>query len=74
MSKLDAMLSPPPVARYALWEIAHRAGVSERTIYNWTTRGLRGCKLESIRVGGRVFVTLEALGEFLAVSTVVSTR
>ncbi len=35
------------------------------TLHRWTTKGVRGVKLETTRVGSRVFVTQEAIQRFL---------
>lgn len=34
------------------------------TLYRWATRGLRGIRLETIRVGGTLCTSLEALQRF----------
>lgn len=36
------------------------------TLHRWTTKGVRGVKLETTRVGSRVYVTQEAIERFLA--------
>lgn len=35
------------------------------TVHRWTHRGVRGVKLWSYRVGGRIYTTSEAVQEFL---------
>lgn len=35
-----------------------------RTVYRWVNRGVRGKKLETIRVGGPYYTTAEALADF----------
>jgi hypothetical protein len=34
------------------------------TLWRWRTRGIRGRKLESLTIGGRVYTTVEALERF----------
>lgn len=36
------------------------------TLYRWTTRGVRGVRLETVRIGGTVFTSQEALQRFAA--------
>lgn len=36
------------------------------TLHRWSHHGVNGTKLETVRVGGRVFVTQEAIERFLA--------
>lgn len=40
---------------------------SYETIRRWADRGVRGHKLETVRIGGRRVTTLEAIQRFLAV-------
>lgn len=42
--------------------LPHRPSVS--TIWRWCRRGLRGSRLEYVRLGGRVFTSEEALRRF----------
>jgi hypothetical protein len=42
------------------------AFISPRSWTRWTQRPTRGHTLESIRIGGRLFVTLKAVDEFIA--------
>src|SRR4051812_48707200 len=37
------------------------------TIWRWTKRGIRGVKLETIRIGGRTYTSTEALSRFFLV-------
>ncbi len=39
--------------------------VSRATAHRWAKVGVRGIKLESVMVGGRVFTTSEALARFI---------
>ena len=41
------------------------------TIHRWRLRGVQGVKLETFRIGGRRFTTLEALERFSARVTAV---
>jgi hypothetical protein len=45
-----------------------RAGrpVSPATMWRWAAHGLRGVKLETVRVGGTTCTSVEALGRFFA--------
>ncbi len=45
------------------------APVSYNTARNWCTRGYRGVRLEHTRLGCRIFVTPEAVSEFIAAVT-----
>jgi hypothetical protein len=36
------------------------------TLYTWTTKGLRGVRLESVRVGGSIVTSRESLDRFFA--------
>jgi len=36
------------------------------TLWRWRTRGVRGHKLETVNIGGRVYTSLDALNEFVA--------
>jgi hypothetical protein len=50
---------------------------SVTTLWRWRTRGIRGRKLESISIGGRVYTTVEALERFAqhnAIETQVGIR
>ena len=39
------------------------------TIHRWRLRGVRGCKLDTVLVGGRRFTSAEALERFAAHTT-----
>jgi len=39
---------------------------SQTTLYRWATDGIRGVKLRTIRVGGRKFISREAIEEFIS--------
>jgi len=34
------------------------------TIFRWTTRGVRGCRLEAVRLGAATYTSVEALQRF----------
>jgi hypothetical protein len=36
------------------------------TIRRWATQGVRGVKLQTVKIGGRYFTSREALGAFIA--------
>lgn len=46
-----------------------RLGVNPASVWRWTKRGIRGCKLECIHVGGIVMTTKAALQRFFEAST-----
>jgi Protein of unknown function (DUF1580) len=48
--------------------------IHHSTVFRWATSGVRGRKLEAIRVGGRFFTSCEKLREFLAVGDDSTTR
>ena len=43
-----------------------RCRVSNSTLHRWRLRGVRGCKLETILVGGQRFTSVEAIERFIA--------
>lgn len=47
---------------------------SINTIYRWFWKGVRGIKLDSIRVGGRIFTTKEACDRFIHASSRMPTE
>lgn len=47
---------------------------SINTIYRWCWKGVRGIKLDSIRVGGRIFTTEEACQRFILASSQIPTE
>ncbi len=38
--------------------------ISACTLWRWATKGVRGCRLETLLLGGRYFTTAEALDRF----------
>lgn len=40
-------------------------GPSTTTLWRWRTRGIRGVRLESARLGGRVVTSVEAIRRFM---------
>lgn len=54
-----------PLSQVPAW-IEEHAGFrpNRSTIFRWKTRGCRGRKLRTYRIGGRVCTTVEALLEF----------
>ncbi len=42
----------------------HERSIHISTLHRWRTRGLRGVRLEAIRLGGRVYTSREALARF----------
>ena len=45
-------------------EVAARLGRCVDTIYRWATKGMRGFRLETIRIGGTLCTSHEALQRF----------
>lgn len=60
----EKLLPLPAAAREFLGR-----GVSPATLWRWAQKGVRGCRLKIVRVGGRNYVTRSALEEFAAAST-----
>jgi transposase-like protein len=52
--------------RLTIQEVAKRAGVDASTVWRWVLKGVRGTKLESVRVGGRRYVSPMAVESFFA--------
>ena len=44
------------------------------TLHRWRLRGVRGVKLQTVLVGGRRFVTEDAVREFIAATTMAGER
>lgn len=61
------MQPPEPMPRKQaagyIYELTGRK-VSQHTIWKWATFGVKGIKLEHIFIGGRLFVTREAIQKF----------
>lgn len=49
-----------------LTALAIAVGVSHVSVWRWAKFGVKGHRLESVRRGGRVFSTREALDRFIA--------
>lgn len=64
---LDLQRERPLTLAEAARTLPGRRGrpVSQAAVYRWCVRGVRGVKLESVRVGGQLFTTAEALARFL---------
>ena len=58
-------------AKDARKELPGRPSIN--TIYRWFWKGVRGIKLESVRVGGRVYTSKEACHRFVLASSQVPT-
>lgn len=54
----DKLLTLPEASRY----LPGNPHVS--TLHRWRIRGVRGVRLETVRIGGRRFVSVAALAEF----------
>lgn len=44
------------------------------TVYRWMKRGVSGVRLESLRIGGRRFTSMEALSRFFHETTAAADR
>ncbi|MFN3166113.1 MAG: DUF1580 domain-containing protein [Phycisphaeraceae bacterium] len=44
----------------------HGKSIHIRTVRRWATKGLKGRRLQTVRVGGRYYVRLEWLEHFIA--------
>jgi len=55
-------------SRISLNELAREQGVSLSTAWRWCLRGVRGCVLESISIGGRKYTTVEAYQRWVAIT------
>ncbi len=50
----------------------HGKKIHYSTVYRWATKGVRGRVLETVRVGGVRYTTVEALERFLSAPTLVN--
>lgn len=55
--------------RISVAKLARREKKSPVTVWRWTTRGVRGVKLETYCVGNRRYTTEEAWGRFVERTT-----
>ena len=51
--------------RFGLAQLARETGVNAATMNRWHGRGIRGTKLECVRVGMKLFSSREAVNRFL---------
>jgi excisionase family DNA binding protein len=66
MTKGDSMDNEILTAeRFSVTETAHRLNVHVSTVWRWIHRGIRGRRLETVRVGGRRFVLRKTLENYL---------
>ncbi|MEX2174604.1 MAG: DUF1580 domain-containing protein [Pirellulaceae bacterium] len=56
-------------SRLTLSQAARYIGVHAATAHRWRLRGTRGCRLETILVGGIRYTSREALERFVAATT-----
>lgn len=59
---LNSVLDAP---RLSLTKAAQRLNLNAATVWRWASRGVRGRKLRTILVGGRRFVLVADLEDFL---------
>ncbi len=55
-----------PNARLSLSKAARLLGVSPKSVARWSRVGVRGVILQTVKIGGRVYVLNADLDEFLA--------
>jgi hypothetical protein len=55
--------------RYTLTQLAKREDVAVSTTWRWTRRGIRGIRLETLRVGGRDYTTDTLWARFVLATT-----
>lgn len=53
----------------SLAELARQRGVAPSTVYRWVSRGIRGIRLKSYRLGGKQYTTKEALQRWVAATS-----
>ncbi|MCO6043323.1 DUF1580 domain-containing protein [Aeoliella sp. ICT_H6.2] len=58
--------------RLSLGKLARQEGLNPTTVWRWSTRGVRGVKLETMNIGARRFTTQEAYERFVERSTAVA--
>lgn len=63
--KQEQLLSIPQAAR-ALPKRDNGRHVHPSTVWRWIRRGVRGARLETIRIGGSTYTSVEALQRFAA--------
>jgi hypothetical protein len=68
----DARLTLSEAA--ALIDSLTRIRPPNATVYRWMSKGVRGRKLASLRVGGRVYTTRSAVEEFLREDSLLGSR
>lgn len=52
--------------RLSLTELARQEGVNTATVWRWAQRGVRGFRLETLRVGGKTFTSRQAFARWVA--------
>ena len=63
MNSTDRLTEQP---RMAIRELARREGVHISTVWRWVLRGVRGHRLEVLRIGYRAYVTEPSWRRFAA--------
>jgi Protein of unknown function (DUF1580) len=54
-----------PETRLSFAQLAHKERVAIATVWRWDQSGIRGVRLESLKIGGRKFTTAEAFERFI---------
>jgi hypothetical protein len=62
-----AQIFPPD--RVSVSALARELDVDIATIWRWRTKGLHGHRLETLNIGGKVYVSLEALARWKAATS-----
>jgi len=64
----------PRTDRQSPNEVARTLGIHIATVWRWILHGVRGRKLSSVVIGGRRYITREALTDFLSTRNVPSNK
>lgn len=74
---IDTNIEQPIPLSLAARETPNRhgeRGVNVATVWRWSLRGVRGCKLETILIGGQRMTTRQALQRFFEALTTSADR
>lgn len=56
-------------SRLSITQLAKRENVNASTIWRWVQKGVRGCRLETVLVGGKRQTSVEAFARFVDATT-----